>query len=303
VLDRAHQLRRRVVWWGGEPARTVFEPAVSLPGQVLRQRLLEIALRQLGAHDRLEAGTDATQRMRGDEDWSLHGDASAPPPDTQVGRFGRRVMLSAEIALALGADPATCWMEGTAGGWVFLAPIDVRRAILQATLPEPPSGDPAGALAAIVASTDHISRLVEAPESDVHVHCTAPELRRPLCGPRWLAIGHAAMSLDPVCGDGTAQALRSGVLAAAIIATCEEGGDRHALIEHYDRRVARTFAAHLAACAQLYDPAVFGEGWEREIAVLREGAGAFARASQAPLEFGLNEGRLVRVAEQSSRPD
>ena len=70
-----------------------------------------------------------------------------------------------------------------------------------------------------------------------------------------------------------------------IFATCEEGGNRHALIEHYDRRVARTFAAHLAACAQLYDPAVFGEGWEREIAVLRESAGAFARASQAPLEF------------------
>ena len=294
-LDQAHQLRRRVVRWGKEPARTVLEPAVSLPGAMLRERLLDIALRQLDAHDLLDDGADAAKWMRGDENWLLYGDAGGAPSETQVERFGRRVMLSAEVALVRRAEPDICWMEGNANGWVFLAPVADGRAIVQASLPEPPSGCPAGALVASIASTRHIFRLVEALAGKVHVHCTAPALRRPLGGSRWLAIGNAAMSLDPVCGDGTAQALRSGLLAAAIIATSQEGSDPRALIEHYDRRVARTFAAHLAACARLYDPAVFGAGWEREIAVLRQGADALAGASRAPLEFSLNEGWLVPI--------
>ncbi len=294
-FDHAHQLRRRVVQWGSEPARTVVEPALSLPGAMLRRRLLDLAGGGLDSHDPIDGGADAAQSMRGDGDWSLYSDAGAAPSQTQVQRFGRRVMLCAEVDLARRADPATCWMEGNAHGWVFLAPIADRRAIVQASLPQAPSGDPAAALAVILASTRHVLQLVDGCAGDVHVHATAPALRRPLGGSRWLAIGNAAMSLDPVCGDGTAQALRSGLLAAAIIVTSRDGGDPRALIEHYDRRVARTFAAHLAACARLYDPAVFGAGWEREIAVLRQGAGALAGASRAPLEFSLNEGWLVPI--------
>jgi 2-polyprenyl-6-methoxyphenol hydroxylase-like FAD-dependent oxidoreductase len=291
-LDQAHQLRRRVVRWGDEPARTVLEPAISLPGAMLRQRLMEIARRQLGGTDRIEYDADARQM---NESWSLYAAPGAAPSATTVERFGRRVMLFTEVPLARGADPTTCWMEGCRGAWVFLAPLAARRAVLQAALPQQPSGDPADALAAVVATTRDVARLIEGCDGDVQVHPTAPTLYRPLGGPRWLAIGHAAMSLDPVCGDGTAQALRSGLLAAAIVVASRHGRAPDDLIEHYHRRVMRTFAAHLDACARIYDRTIFVAGWEDEIAMARHGANALARQSLAPLTFRLDEGSLVPI--------
>ena len=38
-----------------------------------------------------------------------------------------------------------------------------------------------------------------------------------MCGPGWLSCGTAALSFDPICGDGTGHAVREGILAAAVI--------------------------------------------------------------------------------------
>lgn len=45
------------------------------------------------------------------------------------------------------------------------------------------------------------------------------------CGHRWLAIGDAAISLDPLSGDGVLRALKSGLEAAEIIAANLSGDD------------------------------------------------------------------------------
>lgn len=293
-LGRAHQLRRRVVRWGKEPARTMLEPGLSLPGALLRQHLLEIASGEgeAGADEFLNADAQARQR---DESWSLYAEAGVAPSGTTTERFGARIMLSTDVMLARGVDPATCWMEGLPAGWVFVAPIGDRHAVLQAALPRQPSGDPADALRAILGATQDIVRLVDGCEGDVHVYSTAPTLRRPLGGPGWLAIGNAAMSFDPVCGDGTAQALRSGLLAAAVIVASREGRDPEGLIEHYDLRVTKTFAAHLAACARIYDLAVFGAAWEAEMATVRQSAEALSRQSRGPLTFRLDQGSMVPI--------
>jgi len=47
-----------------------------------------------------------------------------------------------------------------------------------------------------------------------------------LRGPDWLACGTAAVAFDPICGDGTAQAMREAILGCAVITAIGEGGDR-----------------------------------------------------------------------------
>jgi flavin-dependent dehydrogenase len=60
----------------------------------------------------------------------------------------------------------------------------------------------------------------------------SPRIPAPLCGPGWLACGSAAMGFDPICGDGTAHAVREAILALAVI----RGGD-HGMPAHYEARL------------------------------------------------------------------
>jgi flavin-dependent dehydrogenase len=173
---------------------------------------------------------------------------------------------------------------------------------VQAALPEAPGGDHAALLADIVRATPHIAPLIAEFETAVHLHRIAPAVRHPLVGDSWLAMGSAAMALDPICGDGTGQALRGGLLAAAVVTAAEEGGDRTTPVGHFERRLLRSFGAHLAACARFYQPALFGAHWQREIAAAQAAAAAFAPAAKAPLEFGLQNLRLVPVESERGEP-
>ena len=51
----------------------------------------------------------------------------------------------------------------------------------------------------------------------------------PLCAPGWLACGTAAMAFDPICGDGTAHAIREAILASAVIRALANGGSTERL--------------------------------------------------------------------------
>jgi hypothetical protein len=296
LFANAQQVRRRIVCWGEEPPTAVLEPAVVISATLFRAALLTIAKTQLNVSCRAERAPLATLGPgRSEEGWTLCATAAAAPSGSRFERFGARVMLLAEVALSDAADADSCWIETGAEGWVFLAPLGPRRAVLQAALPEAPGGDPAALLAEIAGSTPHIAPLIAEFESAVHVHKIAPAVRHPLVGDSWLALGSTAMALDPICGDGTGHALRGGLLAAAVVTAAEEGGDRTALVGHFERRLLRSFGAHLAACARFYRPGIFGPRWRCEIARAEAAAAAFAPAAKASLEFGLQDLRLLPV--------
>jgi len=46
----------------------------------------------------------------------------------------------------------------------------------------------------------------------------------PLCAPDWLALRTAAIAFDPICGDGTAHAVREAILTSAVIRALANGG-------------------------------------------------------------------------------
>src|SRR5205823_7498746 len=99
----------------------------------------------------------------------------------------------------------------------------------------------------------------------------APRIASPLCGPGWLACGSAALAFDPICGDGTAHAIREAILAAAVIRAAAQGEDTESLLAHYRARLTAGFQRHLLLCREFYSSGGPGEWWRSQCAALDRG--------------------------------
>lgn len=62
-------------------------------------------------------------------------------------------------------------------------------------------------------------------------------------GANWLAVGDAAMAVDPLSAQGIYRALESGIAAAEAIGAGT--GEKAHAIQRYERRVRRAFDAYL----------------------------------------------------------
>jgi flavin-dependent dehydrogenase len=81
-----------------------------------------------------------------------------------------------------------------------------------------------------------------------------PRLRVPAARPGLLALGEAALGLDPLCGDGAGHALR-GAWAAAEALTAGHA----ASLQVYQKGLSFAFDRHCRACAEHY--AACGPEW------------------------------------------
>jgi 2-polyprenyl-6-methoxyphenol hydroxylase-like FAD-dependent oxidoreductase len=107
----------------------------------------------------------------------------------------------------------------------------------------------------------------------------APRLSWPFCGDGWFACGPAAMTLDPVCGDGAGYAARSAVWLCGLLTSLPLDQAR----EEYSSRLVRAFRSHLAECHQLYSTARFAATWKSELQATLRGLAAMDKLiSQLP---------------------
>jgi hypothetical protein len=236
------RIQKRVVAWGANPEPITLDHSAV----VVSEEALLTGLR--------------TAEFAGDDgrvpDWTVFTSKPLPPQAKEHG-FGSRVARATPVSLD--GEPGTCWIESLPGGWLFLIPNSVNSGWLlsvgeadlaQSRLIAPQireTGTPAGEFAAF------------------------PRMMAPLCGPGWLSCGSAAMAFDPLCGDGTANAVREAILAAAVIQAVNAGGDSDALFRHYDARLMAGFQRHLAMSIAFYDSGSSGEWWQSELAALRKG--------------------------------
>jgi flavin-dependent dehydrogenase len=93
-------------------------------------------------------------------------------------------------------------------------------------------------------------RVAGGPGVPVRVVAAASVRLDPASGPGWLAVGDAAMAVDPLSGQGVCLALRSGLSAAETILG-ERAGDAKASDE-YAASVARAFEAYTATRRWFY---------------------------------------------------
>ncbi|MCX4717590.1 NAD(P)/FAD-dependent oxidoreductase [Streptomyces virginiae] len=259
-----HALTHRRARWGATTAapRRV-QPAVVVDGARLAARLRD----RLAAHhpDTVAEEPGGGRPPR----WTVT--AASHPDDHWTA--GRRRLLAGEAALAPGQDDTTARLDCTDLAWLHLTPLGDGNALLQAMIPGP-AAHPENLLGRLLAASDLAPRLLCAPTAAVSLSA-APRLHRvPATAPTAdtpgrLLVGAGAIRYDPLSGTGTAQALRTAVLATAVIHAEATGTSPQALCAHYAARLRTAFRAHLDTCARLYPQAFPSPAWHHEIDACR----------------------------------
>lgn len=279
LWERFHALRSEPsyqtasAWGAAEPAERSFVFSPHGHGwHVDRARfdhMLAEAAEEAGA--RVRRGVQVRRVSR--TDTILVVEASEP---MRVGRVVDATGRVARIARALGATrdqrdrlvcaarafavgtPTACdtFIEAAPDGWWYASPLPEGRRMIafftdahHAVRARLATAD--GWVAAL-ARTDHVSRLaVGRPHDKVHVVTCASHELRPSVGPDWIAVGDAALAVDPLSSGGVAFALRSAAAASHVLL----GGDRCA----YQDLVATEAREYRQIRTQIY-------GWEHRFA-------------------------------------
>ena len=249
LFRTAHRITSRVVQWGKNGVPTAFDHAAVV---VSEQELLRELEQGFGPRESVGGGTNPFTIF-----------ASRPLPGAPIEhRFGSRTACATLVRLRDARDSASCWIESVEEGWLFLIPNTADSGwFLSVGGPTETLTRQSTLIAGRIASRSAPS--AEFPAS--------PRVVFPLGGPGWLACGTAAMAFDPICGDGTAHAVREAILASAVVRAISNGGDETALLRHYEARLMLGFQRHLAASLEFYRSGSRGTWWNRESALLEEG--------------------------------
>jgi hypothetical protein len=183
-----------------------------------------------------------------DATWTI---CAAPPLRGTDHRFGSRMASAVKVELKEASD--ACWIESVESGWLFLL---------------------SGWLLSVDASLESsvlIKEKIAGVDERSAQFPASPRIVLPLSGPGWISCGYAAMGFDPLCGDGTAHAVREAILACAVIRAADRGEDIAKLMAHYEARLTAGFQRHLAQCREFYSSGGKGEWWELQVATVDEG--------------------------------
>jgi flavin-dependent dehydrogenase len=271
----------RRVDWGDDEATVVPQTALACDAGEFAAALAG----RLAERLRVLAGEDD------EADWTIQ--ASGRSVDNQasggrrVGQLARIVDRNVQPITTIGATPY---------GWTFTLPHpDGGTAVLMVT-PSAPMAPTTPEAAAERLTAEGLPVAAVDILSLGNPQPIAPHLAQPLATENRLRIGDAAMALDPLRGDGVGFALRGALLAQAVIAAIEAGGDRAQLFNHYDHRLREVFVSHLRGCSSYYRAARYAEIWRTDV-VAMDCLSELIEPAPGGYEFRLNERDLVAQQE------
>jgi hypothetical protein len=246
LLADAYPIETRVVRWGAE--------TVSLPHKA-------VAISEGTLMDRLPKKAWET----GTAPYCVVGMKPLPNDLPEIS-FGERKAEAVRVQLRKTAAAHACWVEAVADGWLFAVCEGEGRASMLAV------GDTAEAL---LAQSVLLRGVVDSVESTGASFSCQPRIAPALKGDNWLACGSAAMSFDPICGEGTGHSIREAILASAVLKAHADGEDWGELTKLYEQRLRGGFRRHLEQCRKLYASG---------------GDSAWWRAQQDSVEAGIKSG-------------
>lgn len=243
------RIRRRIVMWGDDAK------ALTLPHEAVLssdEALLEALRPHAGAGEPAPAQ---------EPDWTIYAGRPLPPGLEEIA-CGSRMAEVSPVRLEESSDREACQIESLDEGWLFLMPGGARGWLVSVGAPA------AQALAESRMIAGQIASLEPSPGS----FPTHARIADPLCGPRWLACGTAALGFDPLSGDGTGNATREAILASAVAAAVLEGkADPEAALAHYRARLHAGFQRHLEVSREFYRTGGRGDWWKEQVAALDRG--------------------------------
>ncbi|MGH9558362.1 MAG: hypothetical protein ACRD30_03915 [Bryobacteraceae bacterium] len=281
IFQRLPQIRQRVVQWGPDaaPVQLAHSAAVASESFLLDQ-----------IPSAPEPGPAPCGR------WTIL--ASRPlPQGFSEHNFGSRKATVVSVQLSRDSDSTSCWIESLSSGWLFLIPASSEAWLISV-------GDP---IDAQLDQSTLIARQIEGAIGDSIEFAAHPAIAWPLCGnfheERLLTCGSAALRFDPLCGDGTAHAIREAILASAVVRAAIKSADVDDLLAHYRMRMLAGFRRHLAVCAGFYKSGGTGSWWTSELSGLRKGIewcdGLLASAGD--FRYRLNGFELEAIGEEAAR--
>jgi hypothetical protein len=288
VFRGAQRISKRVVAWG---ARAGNADPVELPhsAMVISEQDLVDRLRPELELQPMETPGDTA-------DWTILTSLAREAGVISVTRhFGSRIAQASAVQLKTNCARDVCWIESLDHGWLFLLPGPTSAWLLSV-------GGPAEEL---LTHSRWVGAEIESLGTAVGQFPAYPRISDPLCGDSWLACGSAAMAFDPICGDGTGNAIRESILACAVIRAISKDAkyeQKDALFAHFRTRLLAGFLKHLELCRQFY-AACSGEWWDAELHRLDEGiAWCHGQLGGEPrFRYRLRGFELEPVAESSSK--
>jgi len=250
LFEGLPKIRKRVVAWNGAKAETFPHSAVIVGEQAIGERL--------------QAPVPASTSDRPDEaEWNIFtskgSDELAP-----VRRFGSRLASVVEVMLRESAKKDACWAESVDSGWLFLIATGNGTGSLICT-----GGEPASLLQGSRLVCEQIETLNGGPRAAQFA--AYPRTLAKLHGRGWIACGTAAMSFDPLSGEGTGAAVRQAILAAATVRAVLRGDDADGVLAELSLRLRLGFLRHLEMCRTFYQVKSNDSFWSRELAMLDDG--------------------------------
>jgi hypothetical protein len=234
------RIRKRIVSWGPDATPLSLDHSGAV---VSAQELLA----GLG-----HTASEAEHRPAGD--WTIF--AARPLPNfANEHTFGSRMASAAPAELREEAESSACWIESLENGWLFLITNAPGSAWLLSV-----GGPPDEMLGQSRLVAHQVNKLGLVTRQ----FPASPAMTSPPCAPGWLACGTAAMTFDPLCGDGTAHAVREAVLASAVLRALQSAGDPESLLAHYEARLTAAFRKHLELCLRYYQTGAQGDWWRQE---------------------------------------
>ncbi len=245
------RVARRMIAWGGPPVIVPHGAVLASEDQVLA------ALPAIGP---MPVAAPVTT-----PDFTAY--AASPFPVGDIRIFGDRNAVAAKVRLRDPACAQDVRIEAVADGWLYLVPAQAGEGWLLSV---------GGRIDALLSQSALIAPGVDAVGAVSTPFTAAPRLHLPLYGRddgagEWIGCGTAALGFDPICGDGTAQSVREAILASAVIAAIAEGGDRAALLTHYQSMLIAAMRRHLLLCAQFYASGGQGDWWRAQHDALMDG--------------------------------
>jgi hypothetical protein len=248
-------IRKRIVLWGPGAAGAGASEPVVLPhsGVVAPEQVLLARLK--------EREVEVAELLPGDPAWTIFAARVAVSLPAEM-HFGSRKALVGQVELTDGAERDACWVESVENGWLFLLA----------------TGNGKGSLICVGGPTEElleksrlVGRQVRTMDRVVGEFAAYPRITSSLCGNGWLACGTAAMSFDPLCGEGAGNAAREAILACAAVQAILAGESAAEVLAEYSLRLLLGFLRHLENCREFYVRNAANAFWSSELRLIEEG--------------------------------
>jgi hypothetical protein len=253
IFDRADlfcdapHINNRMVAWGPDSTPLALHHSAVVVSE-------ELLLKELKPGLTLQDSGAATA-------WTVFASRPLPAP-AEEHPFGSRMASAVAVTLKETSAPETCWIESLENGWLFLIPNAPGAAWLLGVGRAP---------AALLSASRVIEKQIAEAQASGRQFPAYPRIVSPVAGDRWLACGTAAMAFDPLCGDGTAHAIREAILASAVIRAVAKDGPADSVLAHYEARLTAGFSRHLALCRDFYTSGGNGPWWRGELDAIQQG--------------------------------